>query len=92
MDENLKNRLGSDRISSRQIDELIGLARGLCADGVINDAEAEFLQSWLIANSDITDQPIIRDLLDRVSIMLSDGDFSQDERIELLELLQGLRA
>lgn len=90
MDENLKNRLGSDRISSRQIDELIGLARGLCADGVINDAEAEFLQSWLIANSDITDQPIIRDLLDRVSIMLSDGDFSQDERIELLELLQGL--
>lgn len=90
MDDYLKSRLGSDRIASRQVDELIGLARGLCADGVINDAEAEFLQSWLIANSDISDQPIIRDLLDRVSTMLSDSYFSPDERVELLQLLQAL--
>ena len=90
MDDKLKNQLGGDRIASRQVDELIGLARGLCADGAINHAEAEFLQNWLIANSDISDQPIIRDLLGRVSVMLSDGDFSQDERTELLELLQGL--
>ena len=70
--------------------ELIGLARGLCADGAINDTEAEFLQSWLVANADVNDQPIIRDLLHRVSAMLCDGDFSADERIELFELLQGL--
>jgi len=90
MDDNLKNRLGGDRIASRQVDELIGLARGLCADGTINDMEVEFLQSWLVANADISDQPIIRDLLNRVSMMLSDGDFSSDERTELLELLEGL--
>jgi NAD-dependent DNA ligase len=57
---------------------------------MINEAEAEFLQSWLVANSDVTDQPIIRDLLGRVSEMLSDGEFSPEERTELLELLQGL--
>lgn len=90
MDDRLKNTLGGDRIASRQVDELIGLARGLCADGVINDAEAEFLQNWLIANSDVTDQPIIRDLLSRVSLMLSDGNFSMGEQTELLELLQVL--
>jgi hypothetical protein len=27
------NKFGRERISSRQIDELTGLARGLCADG-----------------------------------------------------------
>ncbi len=90
MDDNLKNRLGGDRLASRQVDELIGLARGLCADGVINDPEAEFLQSWLVANADASDQPILRDLLDRVSVMLRDGDFSTDERTELFELLEGL--
>jgi NAD-dependent DNA ligase len=32
----------------------------------------------------------MRDLLDRVSAMLCDGDFSADEQTELFELLQGL--
>ena len=30
------NRVGGDRIGSRQIDELIGIARGLVADNQIN--------------------------------------------------------
>jgi hypothetical protein len=40
------NRVGGDRISSRQIDELIGIARGLTADRKINQPEVEFLQKW----------------------------------------------
>ncbi|MER8413933.1 hypothetical protein [Mesorhizobium sp. M1342] len=47
MNDKFHNRVGGDRISSRQIDELIGLARGLAADGTINKAEIEFLQKWL---------------------------------------------
>jgi hypothetical protein len=58
MDDKFYNRVGGDRISSRQIDELIGLARGLAADGSINKAEVEFLQKWLAANVEISDQPI----------------------------------
>lgn len=49
MDDKFYNRVGGDRISSRQVDELIGLARGLAADGSINKAEVEFLQKWLAA-------------------------------------------
>ena len=51
------NTVGGDRITSRQIDELVGLARGVAADGVINQAEVEFLQKWLAANRAISDQP-----------------------------------
>ena len=40
------NRVGGDRIASRQIDELIGIARGLVADDHINQPEVEFLQKW----------------------------------------------
>ena len=54
------NQVGNVRISSRQIDELIGIARGLTADGKINQTEIEFLQKWLAANSVISDQPVNR--------------------------------
>lgn len=87
MDERLLNRFAVDRLSSRQIDELIGLARGIAADGNINLAEAEFLQKWLAANSVLADQPLIRVLYQKVSDMLADGIFDRDEQTELLDTL-----
>lgn len=81
------NRLGADRIASRQIDELIGIARGLIADGHINQAEVEFLQKWLVANAHISDQPVIRVLYSRVGEILGDGIVNEDEKGELLDTL-----
>ncbi len=48
--EALYNQFGRERISVRQVDELVGLARGVCADGLLNHAEVEFLQKWLATN------------------------------------------
>jgi len=81
------NRLGGDRITSRQIDELIGIARGIAADGSINQTEVEFLQKWLIANLAISDQPVVKVLYERVSEILADGVADAGERIELLDTL-----
>ncbi|WP_246675572.1 hypothetical protein [Mesorhizobium sp. B2-6-4] len=86
-DNKFYNRVGGERISSRQIDELIGLARGLAADGTINKAEIEFLQKWLAANGEISNQPIIRTLYRRVNDILSDGAVDADEHAELLDTL-----
>ncbi|MBX3580034.1 MAG: BRCT domain-containing protein [Rhizobiaceae bacterium] len=86
-DDRLLNRLGGDRIGSRQIDELIGISRGLAADGIINTAEAEFLQKWLAANADISDQPLIRTLYRRINEILADGAVDEDEHAELLDTL-----
>lgn len=87
MSDKFYNRVGGDRISSRQIDELIGLARGLAADGTINKAEVEFLQKWLAANAEISNQPIIRTLYRRVNDILADGVLDADEHAELLDTL-----
>jgi hypothetical protein len=81
MDDKFYNRVGGDRISSRQIDELIGLARGLAADGSISKAEVEFLQKWLAANVEISDQPIVRTLY-RVNEILADGVLDADEHTD----------
>ncbi|RWA81838.1 MAG: NAD-dependent DNA ligase [Mesorhizobium sp.] len=69
------------------MDELIGLARGLAADGTINKAEVEFLQKWLAANAEISNQPIIRTLYRRVNEILDDGVLDSDEHSELLDTL-----
>lgn len=87
MNEALYNRFGGDRLSSRQIDELIGIARGVAADGVLNQTEVEFLQKWLAANGSISDQPVIRTLYQRVGEVLRDGIANEDECAELLETL-----
>lgn len=87
MDERFYNRVGGERISSRQIDELIGIARGVAADGTLNQAEVEFLQKWLAGNVEISGQPVIRTLYDRVNEILSDDILDAEECGELLETL-----
>ena len=90
MDRKFYNRVGGERIASRQIDELIGLCRGLLADGSLVQAEVEFLQKWLAANAAISDQPLIGTLYDRIDEILEDGHADEEERRELFETLSGL--
>jgi len=84
--------MNAERVASRQIDELIGLAHGLAADGAINQGEVEFLQKWLAANADISDQPVIRTLYDHVNGILRDGVADADECADLLSTLTALCA
>lgn len=87
MDEAFYARVNNDRLTGRQIDELIGISRGLIADGQVNEAEAEFLQKWLAANLGVSDQPIIRVLYQRVAEILGDGIYDADEKAELFDTL-----
>ena len=90
MDEAVFNTLGDDRITSRQIDELIGLARGLAADGDLNHSEVEFLQKWLAANLAISQQPLIRTLYHRINAVLADGVVDEEEKSTLLDTLNSI--
>lgn len=74
-------------IDDRQIDTLIGISKGLTADGKIDQSEAEFLLSWLIQSRQNTDNPVIINLLSKVEDMLADGILDSDESAELLSIL-----
>jgi NAD-dependent DNA ligase len=89
-DNEFHNLVGGERIHSRQIDELIGLARGVLADRKLVQAEVEFLQKWLAANVAISDQPLIQTLYRRIDEILSDSMFDDDEKTELFETLNHL--
>lgn len=92
MKEQLLNKLSSDRIESRQVDELVGLARGLIADGSINEAEVMFLEGWLANNLSISGYPLIRTLYTRVQTILADGITDQEECADLLSALTAFTA
>lgn len=90
MDNGLLNAVGSKRISARQVDELLGMARGIAADGVLNQREAEFLHKWLAANVSISNEPMTRMLYARVQQALNDGVLDSTEASALLEALNSL--
>ena len=73
-------------MADRQIDQLIGLAQGILADGIVSQAEAEILQSWLRVNHR-TDNPYVSRLLDHVERVLADGVLDDDEGRELHDAL-----
>lgn len=77
-------------ILDRQIDTLIGISKGLVADGKIDHGEAEFLLTWLIQNQQPGENPILQNLLQRVSQMLQDGALDPEESAELLGVLKAI--
>ena len=79
-------KYASARVNNRQIDTLIGLAKGIIADGVVSQTEAEMLMSWL-ANNRYTENIMVDTLLRRIHVMLSDNLLDVDEQAELLQLL-----
>lgn len=68
------SKYSQDRLQGRQLDTLIGLAKGLVADNKINQAKAEFLQDWLMQNHAVAEHPIISEWYPKVAAFLADGN------------------
>lgn len=75
------------RLVDRQIDELIGLAKGVMADGAITQQEAEFVLEWLETNRHAANKWPAKGLYQRLKRALSDGVLDSDEEQELLLLM-----
>ena len=75
------------RLDDRQVNELIGLASGIIADGLVNQLESEFLHKWLVAHVEASGNPVVGLLLNRVDQVLEDGALDSDEAAYLLETL-----
>lgn len=72
----------------RTVDELIGLCKGVAADGRTNQEEAEFLCGWLKANDHVRDTWPANVIRIRLCEYLEDGILDSDERTELFELMR----
>ena len=77
-------------IDDRQIDTLIGLSKGLLADGKVDQTEAEVLLNWLAQSMTASNNPIIHNLFEKVYSMLEDNYLDVEESAEIVALLRKL--
>lgn len=80
------------RLDDREVNELLGLAKGIIADDIVNQREVEFLQNWLIAHLAVRQNPVICILLERVKAILDDGRLGSEEAQELFSTLRNFSA
>jgi NAD-dependent DNA ligase len=86
----VSTRLNAAYRASRDISEFVGLCKGVLADAVINQREAEFVLQWLDLHPDVHGlwpTNVVREALDR---FLEDGLLSTDEESSLLEIMVGI--
>ncbi len=76
------------RMQERLIDELIGISRGVIADGVVDEQEAIFLGQWIESHQEIADRWPVNVLYARITEMLKDGILNSEEQHALLETLR----
>ena len=75
------------RLTDRAIDELLGLCKGVVADGVVNEREAQFLLDWMMTNRETANQWPANILYRRLAEMLADRCLDAREHVQLLALL-----
>ena len=79
----LTRRFAKARVSDRSVDELIGICRGVLADGMVSQDEAQFLMAWLDSNRQIENEWPANILNERIREMLEDNVLDSDEQADL---------
>ena len=83
----MTERLSRARFDSVDIPELIGLCKGVLADGTVNLLEAKFIFKWLEDRSDVLRTWPADELYEILGKVLVDGALSNEEEGELIDLL-----
>lgn len=83
----LNRNFSAKRLTNRTIDELIGLCKGMQADGFIHVAEAHFLANWLEKSREIIDIWPCNILAGRIDKIMEDGVVDEAEQRDLFDLL-----
>ncbi len=83
-----QRKSADDRFNIVDNPELIGLCRGVIADGMINLAEAEYIQKWLAERPNLLETWPASDLNRLLVKALEDGVLSTHEQKELSDMLE----
>src|SRR5438552_16524477 len=76
--------------TQRDISEMLRLAKGLLADGVVSETEALLVRDWMRRHPDCLEYWAIRAVHDRLERAFTDGTIDDNERTDLAELLADL--
>jgi NAD-dependent DNA ligase len=74
----------------RAADELVGLCRGILADGTVSSQEAQFVKNWIERNARLATEYPFTYLYRSLHSALTDGVIDPDEEADLLSALTAL--
>ena len=83
-------RFNRARRAERDLSEMLGLAKGVLADGLVTEAEAELLRNWALHHPDATEQWPVNILKERLDRIFADGRVQEAERQDLSSLLESI--
>jgi NAD-dependent DNA ligase len=75
------------RRRDRATDELIGLCKGLLADGHLQDVEAKFLVDWLHSHSEFAAEYPFNTLVDKIEHALLHGVLDHEEEKDIVDVM-----
>lgn len=77
----------ASRRVERASNELVGICRGLLADGHVSQMEAQFLKDWIERNAEFTGLYPFGQIYAQLSAILHDGFIDEDESADLHDTL-----
>lgn len=89
-DQPFNVRFNRARRAERDLSEMLGLAKGVLADGVVMEEEAKLLNNWVKQHPDATEQWPVNILKARLEEIFADGVVDEIERQDLAELLESM--
>lgn len=82
--------LNQQRRMTRDICELLGLAKGMLIDGIMSDEEVHFLRAWVDRHPDAATTWPASAIWHRLESVFEDGRIDETERADLQALLSSL--
>jgi hypothetical protein len=80
------------RLTDRDIDELMGICKGILADSTVNRAELDYTHRWLTTHPTLQETWPCSAVADRIKLALADDVLSVDEASDIAEFLRKLVA
>lgn len=88
--QSLNTAFNRARRAERDLSEMLGLAKGMLADGIVNEFEARLLHSWALDHPDALSQWPNSLIFSRLRQHFADGAIDDAERVELAALREAL--
>jgi hypothetical protein len=76
--------------AERDVSEVLGLTKGLLADGHVTTEEALYLRHWVANHLDAADRWPVKPLCERLKHIFADGVIDEAERADLTDLLTSI--
>jgi hypothetical protein len=76
----------------KALNSMSGLVEGVSIDRLINEAEINFIQSWLHENRELESCHPFTELISVLDAAIADGVLTNDERLDILWLCEKLRS